>query len=232
MKAVRSCPILFIALLLGTSTMANENNALSRAEAEAGWTLLFDGKDLSQWRNYGKAEVGDGWRVEDGTMVLTGEGGGDIVTRDVYEDFELVLDWRISSAGNSGIFILVEESDAPIYHRAPEIQILDNERHSDREIDSHRSGALYDLVAPHPSAHKPQGEWNTVRIRLHDGLLNIWQNEVPTATVVIGSSTWDLLVANSKFADWEGFGTGSAGRIGLQDHGDKVWFRNLKIREL
>lgn len=232
MKAINYCQILFLTLALGEPAMANENNTLTAAEAEAGWTLLFDGEDMSQWRNYGAPDLGDGWRVEEGTMVLAGEGGGDIVTRDVYENFELVLDWRISSGGNSGIFILVEESDAPIYHKAPEIQILDNERHSDRQIDSHRSGALYDLVAPHPSAHKPQGEWNTVRIRLEDGLLNIWQNDVPTATLVIGSSTWDLLVANSKFAEWEAFGTGSTGRIGLQDHGDEVWFRNLKIREL
>lgn len=214
------------------AALAEDNNTLSKAEIDAGWQLLFDGRDISQWRNYGDDGLSDLWRVEDGTLALAGGGGGDIVTREVYEDFELSLEWRISSAGNSGIFILVDESDEPIYYKAPEIQILDNDRHPDGELESHRSGALYDLVVPHPSAWKPQGEWNSVRIRLQDGLLNIWQNEVPTATIVIGSSTWDVLVANSKFADWDGFGTGKSGRIGLQDHGDKVWFRNLKIREL
>jgi hypothetical protein len=204
----------------------------SQAADEEGWTPLFDGKDLSQWRNYGETELGDGWRVEDGTLVLAEAGAGDIVTRQSYGDFELELEWRIAEGGNGGIFILVNEDDNPIYHNAPEVQILDNERHSDREIDSHRSGSLYDLVASHPSSHKPQGEWNTIRIRLEDGLLNIWQNGVPTTTLVIGSSAWNTLVANSKFADWEGFGASKGGRIGLQDHGDKVWFRNIRIREL
>lgn len=219
-------------LLVAHISMADEHNQLSRAEAEAGWVLLFDGEDMSEWRNYGATDLDDGWRVQDGTMMLAAKGAGDIVTRKSYADFELQLDWRIAERGNSGIFILVDESEMPIYHNAPEIQILDNERHSDREIDSHRSGSLYDLVAAHPSSQKPQGEWNTMSIRLQDGLLDIRQNGVPTATIVIGSTTWDTLVANSKFADWEGFGASPAGRIGLQDHGDTVWFRNLKIREM
>ena len=232
MKALAS--VLWLAALpFGGLAMAEQHiNTLSRAEADAGWTLLFDGKTAAAWRNYGAADLDDRWQVSEGALMLAAGGGGDIVTREAYENFELSLDWRVSEGGNSGIFILVEETDEPIYQRAPEIQILDNERHSDNEIDSHRSGALYDLVAPHPSAHKPQGEWNTVRIRFEDGLLNVWQNGVPTATIVIGSSTWQTLIANSKFADWEGFGTGTTGRIGLQDHGDPVWFRNLKIREL
>ncbi len=221
--------VLFIAAHF---SMAGEHNQLTPAEAESGYTLLFDGESLSEWRNYGATDPDDGWRVQDGMMMLASKGAGDIVTRKSYGDFDLVLDWRIAEGGNSGIFILVDENEKPIYHSAPEIQILDNERHSDREIDSHRSGSLYDLVASHPSSQKPQGEWNTVRIRLQDGLLNIWQNDVSTATIVIGSTTWDTLVGNSKFADWDGFGASSGGRIGLQDHGDTVWFRNLKIREL
>ncbi|HEX5789063.1 MAG TPA: DUF1080 domain-containing protein [Woeseiaceae bacterium] len=233
MKTLMAAGLLLAASPFGGLAMAEQHfNALSEAEADAGWTLLFNGKTAAEWRNYGAADLDDRWQVSDGTLMLAAGGGGDIVTRKTYGNFELILDWRVSEGGNSGIFILVAESDEPIYYRAPEIQILDNERHSDSEIDSHRSGALYDLVAPHPSAHKPQGEWNSVRIRLEDGLLNVWQNDVPTATIVIGSSTWQTLIANSKFADWDGFGTGTTGRIGLQDHGDKVWFRNLKIREL
>jgi hypothetical protein len=225
----------YCTLLLGCASataFAGEHNELTQAEIAAGWTLLFDGKSLDEWRNYGSDELDDGWRVADDAFYLAAGGGGDIVTRKSWGDFELVLDWRISQGGNSGIFILVDETDAPIYNSAPEIQILDDERHSDREIDSHRSGSLYDLVAAHPSAQKPAGEWNTVRIRLDDGLLNIWQNGVPTTTLVIGSGAWKTLVANSKFADWEAFGASAGGRIGLQDHGDTVWFRNVKIREL
>jgi hypothetical protein len=209
-----------------------EHNTLSQSEIDAGWTLLFDGNNLEKWRTYGSDNLNDGWVVRDGTLSLARDGAGDIVTRKTYGNFELTLDWKIAEAGNSGIFILVEESDEPIYYSAPEIQILDDKRHSDREIDSHRSGSLYDLVASHPSARKPQGEWNTIRIRLKGGLLNVWQNAVPTTTVVIGSTTWDTLVTNSKFADWKNFAAKPIGRIGLQDHGDTVWFRNLKIREL
>lgn len=219
-------------LCLPVASFAGEHNVLTTAEREAGWKLLFDGESLDAWRNYGREDVDGGWRVENGEIVLAEPGAGDIITRETWADFELALDWRISEGGNSGIFILADETDAPIYHSAPEIQILDNERHSDGEIDSHRSGSLYDLVAAHPSAQKPAGEWNTVRIKLEEGLLNIWQNGVPTTTLVIGSSAWDTLLANSKFADWDAFAASPAGHIGLQDHGDRVWFRNVKIRRL
>ncbi len=227
----RQASVLFAMAIAGASHGA-ETNTLSRAEADAGWTLLFDGKSMSEWRSYGREDLAGGWRIDGDAFVLAEAGAGDIVTRAEYENFELMLDWRISEGGNSGIFILAAEADEPIYFSAPEIQILDDERHSDREIDSHRSGSLYDMVASHPSARKPAGEWNTVRIRLDDGLLAVWQNGVPTATIVIGSSTWNTLLENSKFADWKRFGASSRGHIGLQDHGDKVWFRNLKIRAL
>jgi len=232
MNIVDARHCLFLLLLAHGPVVAEEHTRVSRAESGAGWTSLFDGVEITEWRNYGKPDLGDGWTVDDGSMMLAAAGGGDIVTRETYGDFEFELEWRIAEGGNSGIFILVDESDEPIYHKAPEIQVLDDVRHPDREIDSHRSGSLYDLVASHPDARKPQGEWNKVRIRLEDGLLNVWQNGVPTKSIVIGSSSWDVLVANSKCADWEGFGTAATGRVGLQDHGDKVWFRNLKIREL
>jgi 3-keto-disaccharide hydrolase len=220
-----------LAALLAATSCAGTRTA-SPPAANGHWETLFDGRNLDQWRSYGGGEPGDGWHIENGSLALAADGAGDIVTRKLYRNFELELDWRISEGGNSGIFILVEEDENPIYHNAPEIQILDDARHPDREIDSHRSGSLYDMVASHPAARKPQGEWNTVRVRLKDGLLEIWQNGVPTTTLVIGSSTWNTLLASSKFRDWPGFGARQSGRIGLQDHGDAVWFRNIRVREL
>ena len=216
------------------------DNRLSAEEQSQGWELLFNGTDISQWRNFKQPGLNEKWVVEDGTMKLTGKGGGDIMTRKSYGNFDLRLEWKISEGGNSGIFILVDEEGKFIYSRAPEIQILDNERHSDRKLDTHRSGSLYDMVAAHPSSQKPAGEWNQVRILFRDGFLQVWQNEVKTVNITIGDGTWNTLFKASKFSggieslfsDFKGFAEARTGHIGLQDHSDPVAFRNLKILEL
>ncbi|WP_286271435.1 3-keto-disaccharide hydrolase [Thalassotalea hakodatensis] len=219
-------------LLFSSSAMAETNNQLTDAEKQAGWQLLFDGKQASQWRNYQQKTLSEQWQVIDDTLTLTGKGGGDIITQTPYENFELKLDWRISEAGNSGIFIRVDEKGKYVYSRAPEIQILDNLKHSDRKDPTHRSGSLYDMIASPDSSHKLAGEWNSVRIRVNEGHLEVWQNQVKTTDIVMGSDRWNGLVANSKFATWQGFGEQENGYIGLQDHGDVVSFRNIKIKEL
>jgi len=227
-------------LLVAGSVMTGHalaDNTLTEEEEKRGWQLLFDGSDMSQWRNFRKEGLNPEWVVENGTMKLIGGEGGDILTRKTFRNFDLRLEWNISEGGNSGIFILVDEDGERIYSHAPEVQILDNERHSDGEIDSHRSGSLYDMVVSHPSSHKPAGEWNKVRILFVDGFLRVWQNRVITVNITIGDSTWDTLFKNSKFgdgtdSDYEGFAESTSGHIGLQDHGDPVAFRNLKIREL
>ena len=216
---------------------AMADNTLTEQEQRRGWQLLFDGNDMSQWRNFKKEGLNPEWVVENDTMKLTGVGGGDILTRKTFRNFDLRLEWNISEGGNSGIFILVDEEGERIYSHAPEIQILDNERHSDKEIDSHRSGSLYDMVTSHPSSHKPAGEWNKVRILFEDGYLRVWQNRVQTVGITIGDSTWNTLFKNSKFGDgsnsvFDGYAESTSGHIGLQDHGDPVAFRNIKIREL
>lgn len=212
-------------------------NTLTEKEIKQGWQLLFDGNDMSQWRNFKKEGLNSEWVVEDGTMKLTGRGGGDILTRKEYCNFDLRLEWKISEGGNSGIFFLVDEEGEQIYSHAPEIQILDDERHSDKAIDSHRSGSLYDMVPAHPLSRKPAGEWNKVRIVFMDGFLRVWQNRINTVTITIGDSAWNTLLQNSKFAqgtdsEFDGFAEAMSGHIGLQDHGDPVAFRNIKIREL
>ncbi|AQA17159.1 glycosyl hydrolase [Halioglobus japonicus] len=217
-----------------------ELNQLTDEEQQQGWELLFNGSDMSQWRNFKRDDLNPKWVAEDGVMKLTEKGGGDIMTRKSYRNFDLRLEWKISEGGNSGIFILVDEAGRNIYSRAPEIQILDNERHSDNKIDSHRSGSLYDMIPSHPSSHKPAGEWNQVRILFVDGFLQVWQNDVQTVTITLGDSAWNTLLAASKFSsslmsfvsDFEGFGEGREGHIGLQDHSDPVAFRNLKILAL
>jgi len=208
------------------------DNQLTAEERDQGWQLLFDGEDLSQWRNFKGEGLSDKWVVEDGAIKLSGPGGGDILTRARYRDFDLRLDWKISEGGNSGIFILADETGERIYSHAPEIQILDNERHPDNQLDTHLSGSLYDMIASPPASHRPAGEWNQVRILLDRGQLTVWQNGVQTVSVRIHGPEWQRLVAASKFANWPGFAANDCGHIGLQDHGDVVWFKNLKIREL
>jgi hypothetical protein len=207
-----------------------KENGLSEAERTQGFELLFNGLDMSQWRNYQKDNVHEKWIVNDGAMVLTGKGAGDLITRNKYRDFDLRLEWKISEGGNSGIFILADEEARIIYLHAPEIQILDNERHRDNKKADHLSGSLYDMIAAPAASHREAGQWNQLRILIQDKELTIWQNSVVTAEIKIGSERWRRLIAKSKFKKWEGFGENTEGHIGLQDHGDRVSFRNIKIR--
>lgn len=234
MKFIKITQLVSTMLLATSLTLPvfSADNQLSSEEQAQGWQLLFNGKDMSQWRNFKKADLSDKWQIEDGAMKLTAGGGGDILTKQQYEHFELLLDWKIAEVGNSGIFVLANETGNMIYSNAPEIQILDNERHPDNKLANHLSGSLYDMIASPPSSHKKAGEWNTVKIRLHNSELTIWQNGVQTAQVTIDSPEWQKLLAASKFATWPGFAKAKSGHIGLQDHGDQVWFKNIKIKEL
>lgn len=208
------------------------DNQLTAQEKTEGWQLLFNGSDMSQWRTFKQPTVNEKWQIEDASITLTAGGGGDLISKKSYSNFELILDWKISEVGNSGILILADEKGKYIYSHAPEIQILDNERHPDNKLDTHLSGSLYDMIASPVASHKKAGEWNTTKIRLEHSALTVWQNDVQTVKVTIGSEEWNNLVANSKFASWPGFAKAKAGHIGLQDHGDKVWFKNIKIKEL
>lgn len=219
-------------LTLGSFSALATDNQLSPQEQRDGWQLLFNGKDLSQWRNFKQQGLSDKWVIEDGAIKLSGKGGGDILTKAQYKDFDLKLDWKIAESGNSGVFILADETGSQIYSHAPEIQILDNERHPDNKLASHLSGSLYDLIASPAASHKIAGEWNQMRIHLEKNQLTIWQNGVQAVQVEIHSPQWQQLVAASKFANWQGFAANSSGHIALQDHGDVVWFKNLKIKEL
>lgn len=222
-------------------------NTLSDAEKAAGWMLLFNGKSFDGWKGYNKDKVSDIWRIEDEAMTIGGEtrfinkdgnseitGSHDILTVGQYDNFELHLEWRIQNCGNSGIFYLVSESDkyAEAYYTGIEMQVLDNVCHRDGKIRKHRAGDLYDMIECKFETVKPAGEWNQVRLRVNNGHVEHWLNGYKVVEYQLWNNDWKNMVANSKFKDWEDFGTAKKGHIALQEHDDRVWYRNIKIKEL
>jgi len=232
------------AMLIALPMFAQELNKLSKQETKEGWTLLFNGKNFDGWRQCNGTVMPKNWKVDKGTMnVFTGEGkqpgqgaDGDIIfATKKFKNFELSVDWNTSKAGNSGIFFNVREVPGqPIYYAAPEIQILDNKDASDNKIASHLAGSLYDMIAADPKTVKPAGSWNTIVIKVKDGVVTHTQNGVKVVSYTMWTPEWDAMVAKSKFKSFPGFTEGIAkeGYIGLQDHGYPILFRNIKIREL
>ncbi len=206
-------------------------NELTPEEQDAGWRLLFDGQSLAQWRSYKEEDLNTGWAVENGCLARVGR-GGDIITREQFGDFELKLEWRISEAGNSGIFIRGDESGKSMHHTGFEMQVLDNAGHSDEEDPSHRAGAYYDMIAPDHDTSKPVGYWNQVHIIARGPHVEFWLNGRQTASFEQGSDEWQALYQQSKFIDRPAYGSLLKGHIGLQDHWDKVWYRNIRILAL
>jgi hypothetical protein len=224
----------------------DKKNAANKSAEPEVWTTLFDGTSTEGWRNYNKATFPEtGWEIVDGTLHCIGSGrgeaggkGGDIIYDKKYSNFDLKLEWKISEGGNSGIFYLAQEvPDWEIYRTAPEMQVLDNERHPDAEAGkdgNRKAGSLYDLIPAVPQNARPAGEWNTAEIKVYKG--SVWhiQNGETVLEYHLWTPEWDTLVAGSKFPalnpDWAKVAT--EGFIGLQDHGDDVWYRNIQIREL
>jgi cytochrome c len=219
-------------------------NSLHEAEKKAGWQLLFDGKSLDGWHNFRKKTIGKSWVIQDGAIHLDAKpnkdghwqaaDGGDIVTNKTFENFEFVYDWKIGNCGNSGVMFNVVESDKYeyVWQTGPEMQVLDNACHPDSRYVSHRAGDLYDLIASKIEVVKPSGEWNEARIKSYKGKVEFWLNGIMVVNFTMHDDHWDKMVAGSKFKDMPDFGKAKSGYIALQDHGDKVWYRNLKIREL
>ncbi len=208
-------------------------NLLSDAERRAGWRLLFDGKTTNGWRGFRKNYMPNGWRVVDGCLTRVGT-GGDIITEDQFDNFELKLEWRISAGGNSGIFYRVTEGDDKkwVWRTGPEMQVLDNAEHADGQNPKTSAGANYALHAPVRDVTEPVGLFNKVRIIVDGGHVEHWLNGVKIVQYDLGSEAWETLVKNSKFKSLPDYGRMKKGHIALQDHGDKVWYRNIKIRPL
>lgn len=214
--------------LLAGQTWA-EDDMLSAEEAAAGWQSLFDGESLAGWRNYrSDGSVVKGWAAVNGELTRTGA-GGDLITEAQFRNFELALEWRVEAAGNSGIFIRAAEDEPRIYESAPEMQVLDDEGHRDGGDPVTSAGANYGLHPAPRGVVKPAGEWNAVRIRVQGDRVTHWLNGERIVDYQLGSADWQARVANSKFAAWPNYGKAPRGHIGLQDHGDPVAFRNIRI---
>ncbi len=225
-----------------------ELNTLTEKEKEEGWILLFDGATFNGWRGYNRTDIPTAWIIEDGAIKIKGSGhgeagandGGDIIFDKEFKNFELIFEWKVSEGGNSGIFYLAQElEEHPIWRSSPEYQILDNINHLDARlgVDGNRqSASLYDLIPAKPQNSKGFGEWNTGGIIVYKGTVIHSQNGENVVEYHLWTPEWATMLNNSKFAGWEEMlnagGEARQGYIGLQDHGDDVWFRNIKLKIL
>ena len=236
-----------IFMMVTSCTEVTEPNTLSAAEKRQGFVLLFDGVSSEGWRGYLKDHFPGKWQVEDGTLHCAESGrgeagakdGGDIIFDKTFGNFHLKMEWKIAEGGNSGIFYLGQEDTSyhAIYMTAPEMQVLDNARHPDALLgkDGNRqAGSLYDLIPAVPQNFAGAGEWNQVEIIHENGHVTHFQNGVQVVDYQLNTEAWNELVAGSKFPglnpNWAN--VASKGYIGLQDHGNDVWFRSIKIKEL
>jgi Domain of Unknown Function (DUF1080) len=219
------------------------NNTLTEDEKKEGWELLFDGTTSKGWHRYGNTPVGAAWKVADGNLYLDATNkkdwqirdGGDILTDNEYDNFDLKLDWKIDTSGNSGIIFYISEDSVKYqwpWYTGMEMQVLDNNGHPDAKIIKHRAGDLYDLISSSKETVKPALEWNSAEIKCLNGKLDLFLNGENVVSTTLWDDNWKKLVAGSKFKSMPDFGTFKKGRIGLQDHGNNVWFRNIKIRKL
>jgi hypothetical protein len=221
-----------VILLLALIARASEPNQFTEAEKQAGWKLLFDGKTTKGWRGYKQTAMpAKGWRVEDGVLKkVGGEHGGDIISEETFNDFDLTWEWRISPAGNNGLKYLVTE-DRP---SAPgqEYQMIDDARNPDAKVGPHRAtSSFYDVLpASADKPLKPAGEWNQSRVLIQGNHVEHWLNGKKVLTYELGSDALKAAVAKSKFKGAPGFGEKIKGHILLTDHGDECSFRNIKIR--
>ena len=204
--------------------------SISRA-SEMEWRSLFNGENTEGWRQYRGGQSIQGWEVIDGALTRTGP-GGDIITIEVFQDFELSLEWLVEPGGNSGVFFRANEEHDYIFVNAPEMQVLDDANHRDGKDPLTSAGSNYGLHAAPRGIVRPAREWNHARIVVQGKDVSHYLNDKLVVDYTLGSDDWLERVANSKFADWKSYGKLSEGHIGLQDHGDQVAFKNIRIREL
>lgn len=219
-----------------------------------GWITMFDGKTLNGWRGYDSTDVPNAWEVNDGAIHIKGSGageagakdGGDLVFAHKFKNFELEWEWKVAKGANSGVFIMIQEVEGqPSYISAPEFQILDNANHPDAKLgkDGNRmSASLYDMIPAKPQNSKPFGEWNKSKIMCYKGTVVHYQNDEPVVEYHLWTQQWKEMLDASKFSKdkWplayelllNCGGPNKEGFIGLQDHGDDVWYRNIKIKIL
>jgi hypothetical protein len=207
-------------------------SAVTAARDSIPWQSLFDGSTLAGWHGFktpGKAPAG--WQAIDGTLTRVAE-AGDLVTDRTFANFELALEWRVAPKGNSGILYRIDPTAEVTYESAPEMQVLDDAGHADGQSRLTSAGAAYGLYPAPEGVVKPAGEWNSARLVVDGALVQHWLNGQKVVEYVLWTPEWERRVKASKFAAWPGYGRAQRGYIGLQDHGDRVSYRNIRIREL
>ena len=207
---------------------------ISCSKTPSDWTILFDGQSVTGMRGYKMDSFPwDSWVIKEGALkTIPGSKGVDIISTDIYKDFELELEWKLQSGGNSGIFYFATEEGNFIWQSAPEMQVLDNTAHPDRMRKVTSAGALYDLIAPKNEVVKPLGQFNQVKIISKDNHIEHWLNGQKLLEYEYGSEEMKALIGQSKFKDMPYFAKANSGRVGLQgDHGE-VWYKNIRIRKL
>lgn len=239
-------PLLLVGLLSACTLGVRGTDGIPGADgvsARDGWTDLFDGSTLDGWHGYARLDAPSAWTVEDGLLTFTPgtDGGGDLVADGTWADFELEVEWNVAACGNSGVFYRGQEDAAlaPIWRTSLEAQILDDTCHSDARFPSHRAGGLYDLYTPETATEAGApvrgGVWHTLRIVADGDRIEHWLDGARVVSARQGSADWNARVAASKFRDsnaFPGYGTRRTGLIGLQDHGDRLQIRSVRIRTL
>ena len=231
-------PIAICAMVVTLSSFTPVVSNKHIEKKPSGWKMLFDGKTTKGWHSYGKNEASPSWLVDNGALHLSTSATaehGDLVTNEVYSNFHLKLEWKIAKNGNSGIIFFVNEDPIKYpatYNTGMEMQVLDNDGHPDGKIYKHRAGDLYDLIACKKETVKPVGEWNQAEIISNNGKLDLILNGTTVVSTTMWDENWKNLIAGSKFKSMPGFGINKSGKIALQDHGDEVWYRNIKIQKL
>ena len=215
----------------GSAPDDSASTAPSVTQQDASWRPLFDGQTTTGWREFRKPAIRDGWRVVDGALTRVAA-GGDIVTTDQFGNFELSLEWKVAPGGNSGIFFHVSEDGQNVWESGPEMQILDDQKHADGKSRLTSAGANYALHPSPAGIAKPAGEWNAARLLVNGNHVEHWLNGTKVVEYELGSPDWEQKVRASKFASLPRYGRVPSGHIALQDHGDWVAFRDIKIRVL
>lgn len=202
---------------------------------QKGWTKLFDGSNLNGWHTFKKMEV-VGWVIEDGVLTTDGK-GGDLVTNKEYGDFILEFDFKVSPKGNSGVVYKVQEPAGDeayfaTYSSGPEFQLIDDVNYPGKLNETQKTGANYDMHPPKSYPSKPAGEWNHGKIQVKDNKITHTVNGKVVVEYTYGDQAWKETVAKSKFAKWPYAQAHAKGKIALQGHNDRVYFKNIKIKEL